>query len=159
MTFVSLFILDNLATRKPRGPTLLKDVWKLPPGKLIDVPYNSRNQSIGKEGRKLTSFLEIVVRTPELTPLHIDDWRNFDSKQEKKLVDFVRKKFSFQKRGEAFVLKSQEKKWKNYKCEIKGEYMSKYKTKDALLKNRPSCIPRDQWSGLVSYWLSDKVKV
>ncbi|XP_049399793.1 uncharacterized protein LOC125869753 [Solanum stenotomum] len=148
----------NLATRKPRGPTLLKDVWKLPPGKTIDVSFNSRNQSIGKEGRKLASFLGIVARTLELTPLNVDDWRNFDNEQKKKLVDFVRKKFSFPKCGEAFVLKSLGMKWKDYKCEIKGEYMSKYKTKDSLLKNRPNRIPRDQWSGLVSYWLSDKAK-
>ncbi|KAH0637694.1 hypothetical protein KY290_017147 [Solanum tuberosum] len=130
----------NLATRKPRGPTLLKDVWKLPPGKTIDVPFNSRNQSIGKEGRKLASFLGIVARTPELTPLNVDDWRNFDNEQKKKLVDFVRKKFSFPKRGEAFILKSLGKKWKDYKCEIKDQ------------------IAYRQWSGLVSYWLSDKAK-
>jgi hypothetical protein len=37
--------------------------------------------------------------------------------------------------------------------------MAKYKTKDALLKNRPNRIPRDQWTGFVTYWLSDKAKV
>ncbi|XP_016513316.1 uncharacterized protein LOC107830300 isoform X1 [Nicotiana tabacum] len=68
------------------------------------------------------------------------------------------KKFSIPRRGEAYVLKSLGKKWKDYKCDLKGEYLPKYKTKDALLKNRPSRIPRDQWSGLVSYWLSDKAK-
>lgn len=83
-------ILGNLVTRKSHGPTLLKDVWKLPPGKTVDVPFNSRNQPIGKEGRKVASFLGIVARTPELTPLHVDDWRNFDNEQKKKLVDFVR---------------------------------------------------------------------
>ncbi|XP_060193766.1 uncharacterized protein LOC132623082 [Lycium barbarum] len=36
--------------------------------------------------------------------------------------------------------------------------MAKHKTKDALLKNRPNRIPRDQWSGLVSYWFSDKAR-
>ncbi|KAL3328105.1 hypothetical protein AABB24_035648 [Solanum stoloniferum] len=66
----------NSEARKIRGPTLLKDIWKLPPGKIIDVPFNSRNQSIGKEGRKLASFLGIIARTPELTPLNVDDWRN-----------------------------------------------------------------------------------
>ncbi|KAH0776646.1 hypothetical protein KY290_008057 [Solanum tuberosum] len=73
-------------------------------------------------------------------------------------MDFVRKKFSIPKRGEAFVLQSLGKKWKDYEYEIKGEYMSKYKTKDSLLKNRPNRIPRDQWSGLVSYWIYDKAK-
>ncbi|KAH0685449.1 hypothetical protein KY290_016722 [Solanum tuberosum] len=140
------------------GPTLLKEIWKLPLGKTFDVSFNSRNQPVGKEGRKLASFLGIIARTPELTPLHVDDWRNFDNEEKKKLLNFVRKKFSIPKCGEDFVLKSLGKKWKDYKCSLKGDYLPKYKTKDALLKNRPSCIPRDQWSGLVSYWLSEKSK-
>ncbi|KAH0705893.1 hypothetical protein KY285_010421 [Solanum tuberosum] len=150
--------LGNLEARKVCGPTLLKDIWKLPPGKTVDVPFNSRNQTIGKEGRKLSSFLGIIARTPELTPLHVDDWRNFDNEEKKELLNFVRKKFFIPKCGEAFVLKSLGKKWKDYKCQLKGYHLPKYKTKDALLKNRPSRIPRDQWSGLVSYWLSDKAK-
>ncbi|XP_019224815.1 PREDICTED: uncharacterized protein LOC109206446 [Nicotiana attenuata] len=148
----------NSEPRKVCGPILLNDIWKLPPGKIVDVPFSNRNQAIGEKGRKLASFLGIIARTPELTPLHADDWRNFDKEEKKKLVDFVRKKFSIPKRGEAYVLKSLGKKWKDYKCELKGEYMRKYKTKDALLKNRPSRIPRGQWSGLVSYWFSDKAK-
>ncbi|XP_070022761.1 uncharacterized protein [Nicotiana sylvestris] len=107
MTFESS-ILGNLEPRKVRGPTLLKDIWKLPPGKVVDVPFNNRNQAIGEK----------------------DDWRNFDKEEKKKLVDFVRK-FSIPRRGEAYVLKSLEK---------------------------PSRILRDLWSGLVSYWLSDKAK-
>ncbi|KAK4348113.1 hypothetical protein RND71_034452 [Anisodus tanguticus] len=67
-------------------------------------------------------------------------------------------KFSIPKRAEEFFLKSLGKKWKDYKCDLKGEYIAKYKTKDTLLKNRLSHIPRDQWSGLVSYWFSDKAK-
>ncbi|XP_060182366.1 uncharacterized protein LOC132612036 [Lycium barbarum] len=115
------FILGTSEARKVRGPTLLKDIWKLPVGKTVDVSFNSRNQAVGKEGRKLASFLGIVARTPELTPLHIDDWRNFGDEEKKRLVNLVR-------------------------------------TKDALLKNRLSRIPRDQWTGLVSYWFSDKAK-
>ncbi|XP_016453063.2 uncharacterized protein LOC107777534 [Nicotiana tabacum] len=78
----------NSEARKVCGPTLLKDIWKLPPGKKIAVQFNN-----------------------------------------------------------------------HYKSDLKSEYLEKYKTKDALLKNRPaSRIPRDQWTGLVSYWLSDKAK-
>ncbi|XP_019239110.1 PREDICTED: uncharacterized protein LOC109219136 [Nicotiana attenuata] len=75
-----------------------------------------------------------------------------------KILHCLKKKFSIPRRGEAYVLKSLGKKWKDYKCDLKGEYMPKYKTKDALLKNKPSRIPRDQRSDLVSYWLSDKAK-
>ncbi|OIT30206.1 hypothetical protein A4A49_55639, partial [Nicotiana attenuata] len=94
-------ILGNLEPRKVRGPTLLKDIWKLPPEKVVDVLFNNRNQAIREKGRKLASFLGIIARTPELTPLHVDDWRNFDKEKKKKLVDFVRKKFSIPRRGEA----------------------------------------------------------
>ncbi|XP_060175427.1 uncharacterized protein LOC132606105 [Lycium barbarum] len=36
--------------------------------------------------------------------------------------------------------------------------MTKFKTKDVLLKNKPGRIPRDQWTGLVSSWVSEKDK-
>ncbi|XP_019241856.1 PREDICTED: uncharacterized protein LOC109221878 [Nicotiana attenuata] len=117
---VSMFA-RNLEPRKVRGPTLLKDIWKLPPGKVVDMPFNNRNQAIGEKGRKLASFLGIIARTPELTPLHVDDWRNFDKEEKKKLVDFVRKKFSIPRRREAYVLKSLGKKWKDYECELKDK--------------------------------------
>lgn len=60
-------MLDNSEARKVRGPTLLKDIWKMPSGKTIDVQLNSRNQFIGKEGRKLASFLGIIARTNSIT--------------------------------------------------------------------------------------------
>lgn len=71
---------------------------------------------------------------------------------------FLQKKFSFLKNGEPFVLKSQGNKWKDYNCEIKGYYMSKYKTKDSLLKNKSNLIG-DKWIDIVCYYLSDKAKV
>ncbi|OIT29388.1 hypothetical protein A4A49_58806, partial [Nicotiana attenuata] len=95
-----LFQSGSSEERKVRGPTIFKDIWKLPPGKTIAVQFNDRNQPIRKEGRKLASFLGIIARTPELTPLNIDDWRNFAKEEKKKLVEFA-KKFSIPSRGEA----------------------------------------------------------
>lgn len=145
-------------TRNVRGPSLLRDIWTMPSGKTIDVQFNGRNQAIGSEGRKLASFLGIVARTPELTPLNIEDWRCFNKEDKNKLVELVRKKFSIPAHGEEFVKKSLGKKWKDYKCDLRSMYLTKYKTKEALLKNRPKHIPKDQWIGLVSYWVSDKGK-
>ena len=78
--------------KKVRGLTLLKDIWNLPLGKTVSVQFNCRNQAIGKEGRKLASFIGIVARTPELTPLNIADWRLFPKDEKKKLVAFVKVK-------------------------------------------------------------------
>nr|XP_018626547.1 uncharacterized protein LOC104096812 isoform X4 [Nicotiana tomentosiformis] len=91
--------------------------------------------------------------TKRFSAFDVNNGYRFRTKQSEEF-----KKFSIPRRGEAYVLKSLGKKWKDYKCDLKGEYLPKYKTKDALLKNRPSRIPRDQWSGLVSYWLLDKAK-
>uniref|UniRef100_A0A3Q7G619 Reverse transcriptase Ty1/copia-type domain-containing protein n=1 Tax=Solanum lycopersicum TaxID=4081 RepID=A0A3Q7G619_SOLLC len=117
---------------------------------------SGRNQSIGKEGRKLASFLGIIARNPDLTPLNANDWRVFDEEEKKVLVEF--KKISIPTHGEEFVEKSIGKKWRDYKRDLKAMYVTNYKTKDALMKNRPSHIPRDQWSCLISYWLSEKTK-
>ncbi|XP_075075705.1 uncharacterized protein LOC107792513 isoform X2 [Nicotiana tabacum] len=91
----------NSKARKVRGPTLLKDIWKLPPGKKIVVQFNTHNQAIGKEGLKLASFLGIIERTPDLTPLHIDDWQNFDKEEKKKLLEFVRRRTQANKNNRA----------------------------------------------------------
>lgn len=83
-------MIGSLEKRKVRGPTLLKDIQNMPSGKTITVKFNNRNQAIGKEGRKLSSFLGIIARTPQLVPLNIDDWRCFDKDEKKKLVEYVR---------------------------------------------------------------------
>ncbi|XP_016173863.1 uncharacterized protein LOC107616418 [Arachis ipaensis] len=142
---------EELEAKRVRGPTLLKKIWNMPRGKTIDVQFNNRNQAIRKEGRKLASFLGILARTPSIMPLNIDDWRCYDKEEKNKLLKIVRKKFSIPVRGEEFVKRSIGKKWKDYKCDLKGIYLGQYKTKDVLLKNRPERIPRDQWIGLVSY--------
>lgn len=38
--------------------------------------------------------------------------------------------------------KSIGKKWRDYKCDLKDLYVTKYKTGNALMKNRPNHIPR-----------------
>ncbi|XAR65706.1 hypothetical protein NMG60_11009898 [Bertholletia excelsa] len=130
--------------RNVRGPTLLKDIWNMPPGTKIPVRFNHCNQAVGREARKLAIFLGIVARTPELTPFNFHDWRFFLDDDRKRLLAFVRKKFTIPPCGEKFVLKSIARKLKDHKCDLKNEYMTKYKTKEALLKNRPNRIPRDQ---------------
>ncbi|MCE3215488.1 hypothetical protein HAX54_002572, partial [Datura stramonium] len=51
-----LFVPSTLEERKVCGLTLLKDIWKLPPGKTIVVPFNSCNQAIGKMVASLQAF-------------------------------------------------------------------------------------------------------
>nr|CAD1838578.1 unnamed protein product [Ananas comosus var. bracteatus] len=144
--------------RRVRGPTLLTEIWNLSEEERIVVDFNKRWQAVGTEGRVLASFLGIVARNANLTPLHIPDWRSFPMKEKKNILKLVKSKFSIPTRGEKWVLRSLGKKWKDYKCHLKSEYYLKYKNVDDLLENRPERVPRDQWTTLVSFWNSEKVK-
>ncbi|MCD7471502.1 hypothetical protein HAX54_011977, partial [Datura stramonium] len=66
-----------------------------------DSSIHSHNQAIGKEGRKLASFLGINAKTPALTPLHIDDWRSFSREEKKKLVEFVKRRIQANRNNRA----------------------------------------------------------
>nr|CAD1842637.1 unnamed protein product [Ananas comosus var. bracteatus] len=73
----------------------------------------------------------------------IANWRSFPMKEKKNILKLV---------------KITGEKWKDYKCHLKSEYYLKYKNVDDLLENRPERVPRDQWTTLVSFWNSEKVK-
>nr|CAD1835504.1 unnamed protein product [Ananas comosus var. bracteatus] len=123
--------------RRVRGPTLLTEIWNLSEEERIVVDFNKRWQAVGTEGRVLASFLDIVARNANLTPLHIPDWSSFPMKEKKNILKLVKSKFSIPTRGEKWVLRSLGKKWKDYKCHLKSEYYLKYKNVDDLLENRP----------------------
>ncbi|XP_020088912.1 uncharacterized protein LOC109710609 [Ananas comosus] len=149
---------EQAEEKRARGPTLLTEIWNLPKDERITVNFNTRWQPIGNEGRVLASFLGIMARNANLTPLHIPDWRAFPKKEKKRLFKLVESKFLIPPRGEKWVLRSLGKKWKDYKCELKGEYYLKYKNVDDVLEHKPERVPRDQWTSLVSFWNSEKVK-
>nr|CAD1838660.1 unnamed protein product [Ananas comosus var. bracteatus] len=92
--------------RRVRGPTLLTEIWNLSEEERVVVDFNKRWQAIGNEGRVLASFLGIVARNANLTPLHIPDWRSFPMKEKKNILKLVKSKFSIPTRGEKWVLRS-----------------------------------------------------
>lgn len=85
--FILKLFLDQ---RKVRGPTLLTDIWNLSEDERVFVDFNKRWQAIGKEGRVLASFLGIVARNANLTPLHIPDWRAFPMKEKRNILKLVK---------------------------------------------------------------------
>nr|CAD1837601.1 unnamed protein product [Ananas comosus var. bracteatus] len=91
--YVLQFFEGSAASKGKRagGPTLLTEIWNLPKDEWIIVNFNNRWQPIGKEGRVLASFLGIMARNANLTPLHIQDWRAFPRKENKRLFKLVEK--------------------------------------------------------------------
>ncbi|KAG5576776.1 hypothetical protein H5410_056910 [Solanum commersonii] len=65
----------------------------------------------------------------------------------------------FQNVEKPLVLKSLERNGKTTSVKLKVSICQNIRLKTLFAENRPNRIPRDQWSGLVSYWLSlDKAK-
>ncbi|MED6226237.1 hypothetical protein PIB30_101567 [Stylosanthes scabra] len=57
------FLLGHLEAKRVRGPTLLKDIWNMPPGKTIYVQFNKRNQAIRITKKAIvSSYSETGVR-------------------------------------------------------------------------------------------------
>ncbi|OAY82439.1 hypothetical protein ACMD2_24067 [Ananas comosus] len=59
---------------------------------------------------------------------------------------------------EKWVLKSLSRKWKDFKCELKGKYMIDNYTEQEVASNVPSGFTSQQWIDLVRYWFSEKSK-
>nr|CAD1829258.1 unnamed protein product [Ananas comosus var. bracteatus] len=77
-----------------------------------------------------------------------------------KLLLLTRSKFLLPSNGniEKWVLKSLSRKWKDFKCELKGKYMIDNYTEQEVASNVPSGFTSQQWIDLVRYWFSEKSK-
>lgn len=51
-----------------------------------------------------------------------------------------------------WILKSLNKKWRDYKGDLKQENYDLSKTKDEIIENAPEGVMEDQWATLVNSW-------
>lgn len=68
-------------------------------------------------------------------------------------------KFLYPVRCEKWILKSTGKKWKDYKCDLKGTYFDERASLKELHSKAPEDVVNDQWISLVNFWKSDAGKV
>ncbi|WOK97686.1 hypothetical protein Cni_G06394 [Canna indica] len=94
-------ILDCMKQQKIRGPTIVADIWNQPRNERIFVAFNSRNQAIGVEGRRLASFIGSIARNSDLTPFIAEVWRRFPKKNKRDLLELVKSKFLIPANGES----------------------------------------------------------
>nr|CAD1822739.1 unnamed protein product [Ananas comosus var. bracteatus] len=59
---------------------------------------------------------------------------------------------------EKWILKSLSRKWKDFKCELKGKHMINNYIEQEVASNVPSGFTSQQWIDLVRYWFSEKSK-
>lgn len=78
--------IGSSGTKKSgRGPTRCIELSKRAPGERFDVSFNIYNQPIGVFGRKLTSYLGLIVRDGQIAPLTYTDWRGMPNDKKERM--------------------------------------------------------------------------
>nr|CAD1834841.1 unnamed protein product [Ananas comosus var. bracteatus] len=150
---------DDGKRERKRGRTTLKEIWEMDESWRIQVRFNKRGQPINKEARLLAGFCGIVARNGQFCPLNYINWRRMPIALKNEALSFVMSKFQFQsKKGRAFVMRSLNKKWKDYKAELKAKHFDRTKPKAEISKNVPPGVVRQQWLSLVDFLYSDVAK-
>ncbi|XP_073111307.1 uncharacterized protein [Elaeis guineensis] len=112
--------------RPRRGPTVVRDVWQMREGERIVVECNQLGQPIKKAACLLTSFLGTVARRPQLCPLGYAKWNDMLPTYKVELLRVIESKFVLPPSTHDFVMKSLNRKWKEYSTIEEGLYETGY---------------------------------
>nr|CAD1823252.1 unnamed protein product [Ananas comosus var. bracteatus] len=153
-------IIDSQGKKRKKSIMHAKNVWSLPDGERVVIVCNLLGQPVKKSGGILGGWLGIIARRPNLCPIHYPSWKVMPLMFKTKLLLLTRSKFLLPSNGniEKWVLKSLSRKWKDFKCELKGKYMIDNYTEQEVASNVPSGFTSQQWIDLVRYWFSEKSK-
>ena len=72
---------------------------------------------------------------------------------------FLQEKYIVPNEGRKVVLAIVNDAWKRYKCFLKREHFTPYKTMRERLKNRPEEVPEEDFKSLLEYWRDEKTQV
>ncbi|XP_073113114.1 uncharacterized protein [Elaeis guineensis] len=142
--------------RPRRGPTVVRDVWQMREGERIVVECNQLGQPIKKAACLLISFLGTVARRPQLCPLGYAKWNDMLPTYKVELLRVIESKFVLPPSTHDFVMKSLNRKWKEYRAQLKKDYMRQGMTEEEVARNCPPDVPPHQWMELVHYWFSER---
>ncbi|XP_038973457.1 uncharacterized protein LOC120105239 isoform X2 [Phoenix dactylifera] len=145
-------VLDGLGrVRRTRGPTRARDVWSLPEDEKIVVHCNELGQPIKNAASILSTFLGSVARKGQLCPLNYTKWNE--------MLPSYKTKFVLPANSHDWVLKSVNRKWKEYKAKLKADWKHEGMTEEEVARVCPPDVISHQWRELVHYWFSERAQV
>ncbi|XP_038985606.1 uncharacterized protein LOC120111782 [Phoenix dactylifera] len=142
--------------RLTRGSSRARDVWQLREDEKIVVECNELGQPIKRAGSLLSSFLGSVARRGQLCPLNYHKWNDMLPSYKVELLKFVQKKFVLPPESHDWVLKSLNRKWKEYKSKLKADWKREGMTEEELARVCPPDVYHHQWRELVHYWFFER---
>ncbi|XP_058076709.1 uncharacterized protein LOC131225238 isoform X1 [Magnolia sinica] len=144
--------------RRSRGPTRCHQVWNMREGQRIFITTNNLGQPVNENASKLTNFFGTIARNGDYAPLTYSNWRVVPNEKKDDMYELVMSKFQFDKEIKSWVLMSIEKKWRDWKCELKKFHYSPHDNDEARLADLNERVQMDQWKALIEFWNSEEGK-
>ncbi|KAG8363818.1 hypothetical protein BUALT_Bualt19G0061800 [Buddleja alternifolia] len=145
--------------KRVRGPTCMPKIWGQQSDELVIVSFNDLGQPNDKfKTCTLSHFLGTIARNGRYCPLHYKDWRLMLRSHKDEMLKIVKAKFELQPGKEPYILKSINKKWRNWKSYVKSLNFDPNIPIEQQMLDIPSRVDEDQYKALVKHWMSDKSK-
>eukprot|EP00268_Persea_americana_P048413 TRINITY_DN5113_c1_g1_i2.p1 TRINITY_DN5113_c1_g1~~TRINITY_DN5113_c1_g1_i2.p1 ORF type:complete len:427 (+),score=59.74 TRINITY_DN5113_c1_g1_i2:167-1447(+) len=122
----------------------------------IVIEYNEYNQPIGQSERLLSSYLGIIARDGQKTPINYADWRRIPAEMKEEMWEVVQLKFDIDNRAKKWVFNGISHSWRNWKSELKRKYYDPFPIVEEQLQHCPNRVDRQQWVSLVEFWGSQE---
>ncbi|KAG8364814.1 hypothetical protein BUALT_Bualt18G0037800 [Buddleja alternifolia] len=143
--------------KRVRGPTCMPKVWGQPSDKLVEVSFNDLGQPNDQyKTSTLAHFLGTIARNGRYCPLSYQDWRLMPRSYKDEMLKIT--KFDLPPGKESYILKSINKKWRNWKCQVKKLNFDPNILIEQQMLDIPDSVDEEQYKTLVKHWMSDKSK-
>ncbi|XP_057993077.1 uncharacterized protein LOC110659855 isoform X1 [Hevea brasiliensis] len=151
-------MIDGRGRRfRKRGKTTMAAIWNMDENERIFLEVNEFGVPCSKEAAILGSFLGTIATNGIYAPLNITRWDKEEFKPfHAQILKLLEKKFAYPSETEKFILKSVNKKWRDYKSDLKAKYYDPLKTKEQISEDVPKDVLPPQWTALVNEWFTEK---
>ncbi|KAF7844314.1 hypothetical protein G2W53_001219 [Senna tora] len=144
-----------------QGRLKVLEVWSLPLGHRVVVPFNAQAQPVGEAAGLLSGFLGLVVTDVATFPISYHSWDKVPNSYKESCFNSIKGKFCLDRVLEKhFIIRKLGKNWRNYRCFLFGQFYQVEKTREQNLEEHsPKFIPLDMWAAFVDYRLDPKTKL
>ncbi|PPR94390.1 hypothetical protein GOBAR_AA26280 [Gossypium barbadense] len=144
---------ESGGTRRGRGHTLLKDLYKLTLVERAKVSRNNLGQPGGSETRLLAGYLGIIARNANMLPTNYESWHQMPDSNKNQALDNIKERSALEVLY-TYIKKVLGKKWRDHKSNLNKEYFKKDISLKEKLRNVSPGMLRYQWEDAVRFWNS-----
>ncbi|KAG8489402.1 hypothetical protein CXB51_017853 [Gossypium anomalum] len=87
---------ESGGTRRGRGRTLLKDLYKLNHVERVKVSRNNVGQPVGLKARLLAGYLGIIARNANMLPINYESWCQMPDSNKNQALDNIKERFALE---------------------------------------------------------------